>query len=452
MIRRSVGLLVLLAGLGAGCDEEPGIRTRECFLPVPDVPDENCSASDEKRFVDGVMRRHYLFNDQLPELDLDEFETAEEVLRALVRDVVPRDRFSFVTTRSGERQFYEEGKVLGLGFNTRFVGDALVLSQVYGSEQNESPSPASEAGLRRGDRIRAIGGRTVEDLVEAQELSFGPNEPGSPVELRVFTTEGSTRTVTVVRDFFVFDPVPVVEVFEQDGQRTGYLLLRSFVEPAVPPLVQAFERFREAGIDDLVLDLRYNSGGLLSVAQTLADLIAGRIAEDEVLWRREFNEDNADCEEVRRYSSRDESLDGLQRVVALTLGGTASASEQVVYSLRPFVETLTVGGTTFGKPVGQFGFSFCEDRVLRPTTFQTVNAAGEADYYEGIVPTCGAAEQVDGAFGDPSENMLAAALARLATGACDESKSADWARKATERTPRQPLRQPGRPAGAELIF
>ena len=436
----------------AGCDREPGIQTDECFLPVPDVPSEDCTPEDEKRFVDGVMRRHYLFNDQLPELDLASFETADDVLRALVEDVVPRDRFSFVASRSSEQQFYEEGKVLGLGFNTRFVGDDLLLSQVYGSQGEEPPSPASEAGLERGDRISAIGGRTVEELIEAGELgsAFGPNEPGSEVDLRVRTTEGSTRTVTVVRDFFVFDPVPVVDVFERDGRSIGYVMLRSFVEPASQPLVRAFERFRDEEVDDLVLDLRYNSGGLLSVAQALADLVAGAIADDEILWRRVFNAQNADCEEVRRFSARAESLGDLERVAALTLGGTASASEQVISGLRPWVETLTVGGVTFGKPVGQFGFSFCEDRVLRPVTFQTVNADGDGDYFEGVSPDCGAAELVDGELGDPAENMLAAALVRLSTGACDASKAGRAGGKArvTDRT----LRYPGRPPGAELIF
>lgn len=448
----SISLVAAAFVAAMACDQEPGVRTDECFLPVPDVPSEDCTPEDEKRFVDGVMRRHYLFDDQLPELDLASFETAEGVLRALIEDVVPRDRFSFVASRSGERQFYEEGKVLGLGFNTRFVGDDLLLAQVYGSQGGEPPSPASEAGLERGDRLLAIGGRTIEALIEDDELgaAFGPNEPGVEVDLRVGTTEGSTRTVTVVRDFFVFDPVPVVDVFERNGRRIGYVMLRSFVEPASQPLDRAFERFRDEAVDDLVLDLRYNSGGLLSVAQTLADLVAGVVADDEVIWRRVFNEDNADCEDVRRFAARAESLGELDRVVALTLGGTASASEQVISGLRPWVETLTVGGVTFGKPVGQFGFSFCEDRVLRPVTFQTVNANGDGDYFDGISPDCGAAELVDGEFGDPSENVLAAALVRLVTGACDESKAGRALGKTsvTDRT----LRFPGRPHGAELIF
>lgn len=443
-------VLAVLVLVGGGCSEEPGIQRPNCFLPIPEVPSENCSPADEKRFVDGVMRRHHLFNDQLPELDRSQFETADALLRALVEDVVPPDRFSFIASKSGEVQFYEEGKVLGLGLSLRFVDDELFLSQVYGSQAREPESPASRVGLRRGDRVVSVGGRTIEDLVEAGELdgAFGPNVPGEEVELTVETRDGSSRSVTVVRDFFVFEPVPVIEIFREDEVTIGYLVLRSFVEPAVPSLQEAFDRFRSAPIDAVILDLRYNSGGLLGVARRLSELVVGRTSANEIIFQRVFNEDNASCLETDRLTARPQSLDRVDRVVAITLEGTASASEQVISGLGPHVETWTVGDTTFGKPVGQLGFPFCEDRVLRPVTFRTVNANGEGDYFGGIVPDCPVAERVDAELGDPAEAMLAVALARASRLVCDPSK---------RRLPRPAptgttLRHPDRPPGAELIF
>lgn len=454
----SLSLPLVLAN-AAACSSEPGIQRPNCFLPVPEVPTSDCSAGDEKRFVDGVMGRHYLFNAQLPDLDRTEFETADALLRALIEDVDPPDRFSFIASRSGEVRFFEEGKILGLGFNLRFVGDDLFLSQVFGSQPGEPPSPASEAGLRRGDRLTAVGGRSVVELVANDELdaAFGPNEPGLAVDIEVESPEGERRSVALERDFFVFDPVPVFDIFRRSDRTIGYVVLRSFVEPAVTPLAEAMSSFRREGVNTVILDLRYNSGGLISVARALGELLVGRPGAGEVLFRRVYNEDNASCLETDRLAPRDQSLDVLDRVVAITLGGTASASEQLVSGLRPHTEVFTAGQLTFGKPVGQLGFAFCEDRVLRPVTFRTVNANGEGDYFGGIEPDCEAMELVDGELGDPGEAMLAAALVRAATDGCDRGKTAiGWDGRRRGPGPRGPsgrtLRVPGRPPGAELIF
>ena len=160
-----------------------------------------------------------------------------------------------------------------------------------------------------------------------------------------------------------------------------------------------------------MIDLRYNSGGLLSVLEVLANLIGGAITQSQIMYSLVYNDDNASRNETRLFSNVANAAD-LPRVVIITTGSTASASEMVINALRPFIEVVLVGDTTFGKPVGQLGFVFCE-KILRPVSFRTVNAAGDTDFFDGFSPDCVAGDDIDTALGDPAESSLAEALASL---------------------------------------
>jgi len=164
------------------------------------------------------------------------------------------------------------------------------------------------------------------------------------------------------------------------------------------------------------VDLRYNSGGFLAIARVLADLIGGAVTQGQIFYSLQFNADNAALNETRFFRDTANAVD-MQRVVFITTSSTASASEMVINGLMPFVDVVLIGDTTFGKPVGQLGFQFC-GLVLRPVTFRTVNAVGNTDFFGGFPPDCGAADDLDGAFGDPAEASLAEAIYYLENGAC----------------------------------
>ena len=101
----------------------------------------------------------------------------------------------------------------------------------------------------------------------------------------------------------------------------------------------------------------------------------------------------------------------------ITTRGSASASESVVNGLRPFMPVTLVGDTTYGKPVGQYGFDFCE-KTLYPVAFQTRNALGQGDYFTGIPADCAAGDDLEHEIGDQREASLAEALEFLRTGRC----------------------------------
>jgi len=390
---------LLLSACGGGSGDS---------APAPSA----CSADGQKQFVLDVMEDVYFWNDQLPQVNLDDFATAEELLAALLFQ--PLDRFSFIGSAAADSAFFGEGQFVGFGFSWRFVAqdDDVRLTQVF------TDGPAGAAGLQRGYRILEIDGRTIAEINAAEGVSaaFGPAEIGLQVDLKIADLGGVESDISMIKDVVTIDPVPVSAIFDVNGTPVGYLLLASFISPAVDSLNQTFADFNAAGVSDVILDMRYNGGGLISTAEFLGNLLGGLTANGDIFSSQVFNANNAFRNTTTLFVNEVESAD-LQRLVIITTGSTASASEIIINSMLPHVEVATVGEASLGKPVGQLGFEFCE-KILRPISFQTVNSLGEGDYFDGFQPTCAAEDDVDFLLGDPTEPSLAEALTYVETGAC----------------------------------
>jgi len=165
-----------------------------------------------------------------------------------------------------------------------------------------------------------------------------------------------------------------------------------------------------------VLDLRYNGGGLVDVALHLASLIGGAPLRDQVFTTSRHNDRNSRLNETLRFTNPPAAL-GLDRLVVIATRASASASELVVNSLRPFMPVVIVGDRTYGKPVGQYGLPFC-DKVLAPVAFAVVNADGGGGYFDGLPADCPARDDLEHDLGARDEASLAESLRFIATGAC----------------------------------
>src|SRR5262249_43510505 len=214
------------------------------------------------------------------------------------------------------------------------------------------------------------------------------------------------------------------------GPRVGYVHLRNFVTPSSAALDTAFASLLNAGATELVLDLRYNGGGLVSVAQHLGGLIGGAATHGQVFIQFNHTDKNTAKNSSLRFPVPPQAL-GVPRLVVIGTRATASASEAVINGLRPFMTVTVVGETTYGKPVGQYGYDFC-DKTLFPVAFEGRNAKNEGGYFNGIPADCAAADDLDHPLGDPGEASLAAALDFIRSGSCAAS-SASVARAQAER-------------------
>jgi C-terminal peptidase prc len=340
------------------------------------------------------------------------------------------ETFSYITSRAANEAFYGESQFVGFGFSTQTSGQEMRILQVF------PDSPASEASLDRGDRILEINGRSVAQLIASGEIgsAFGASEPGVSATVLVRSRGGDERRATMTKRVVTIPTVSLTRTFRVDGRTVGYLFFRNFVNPSFQALDDAFAALREAGATELVLDVRYNGGGLVDVAVHLGSLIAGVPAQGRVFATFQHNDKNAALNEDLRFEDAPPQALSLSRLFVITTRSSASASELVINSLRPYIPVVVVGDSTYGKPVGQYGFTFC-DKVLAPVAFKLVNAEGQGDFFGGIEPSCRAGDDVEHDLGSAEEASLAEALTYVRTGACSSTATSRVLR-AAPRPPR----------------
>jgi carboxyl-terminal processing protease len=377
----------------------------------------SCNTTGKNLYVRDVMSDLYLWYREMPDVNPVSFPSPEAYLEA-VRYRPLDTTFSYITSRAANDAFYSDSQFIGFGLSTSLDGAEMRVTQVF------PDSPAAEAGLARGDRIVEIGGRAVAALVESGEIgsAFGPSEIGVETDLVLVDRTGASRSAHMAKRLVTIPTVSLTRVYTIEGRRVGYIFFRNFVQPSVEALDNAFAELAAQRVDDLVLDLRYNGGGLVGVAQHLASYIGGLRTDGLVFAEYFHNDRNTARNRILRFESKPQDL-RLNRLIVVTTKGSASASELVINALRPFMPVVVIGGATYGKPVGQYGIAFC-DLLLAPVSFSLRNADGQGDYFDGFAPDCAAPDDADHQLGDPREGSLKEALTFAATGACSAPAAA----------------------------
>lgn len=441
--RRATAVAGLMAGAvlmaTGGCMDE--IQDRQ-----PHALDaQACSTVGQNRQILNVMRDWYLYVDWMSEVNPRQPSSTQQMLNALLAappDEPPdEDEFTFLRDREQDEAFRQRGEQVGLGFSAQLFTDTdgrivqAIVREVF------PDTPADAAGIERGNEIRQVAGEPVEGLFQAEFVELlGPNESGVEVSLEIVADETGPETLEVTKETIQINPVGELEVFDlEDGdRRVGYLLFRSFIQPAADGLDEAFAELRDAGVDDLILDLRYNGGGQLNIARQLAGMIGGGELEGELFVGLRHNDARAPANDRDQLFEDEPGAMDLDNLVVIGTRNTASASEMVFNSLKPFTASQVdgtedrpivlddiqlVGSNTRGKPVGSYGFDICDQRLF-PIAFRTVNADEQGNFFGGFSPgSCAADDELSRALGDPEEASLAQALTFLGEGSCDEAEA-----------------------------
>jgi carboxyl-terminal processing protease len=325
----------------------------------------------------------------------------------------PTDRYSFAQGSSSFTQFFVEGKRTGYGYSlVATAADTLVV------RYTEPLSPVGLAGLKRSDSIISIDGRSAADIY-TNGLP-GVSSTGVTRSFVVTNPTDGTRSFTVQSAEYTLSPVLDSRVLTTGtGRKVGYLAFNEFISTAQTPLINSFNSLRTAGVQDLILDLRYNGGGSTSVAQNLALLVGGTRLSGQVFARYQYSAKDAASNFNQNFSTSAYTtpLSGLTRLFVITSGSTASASEMVIHNLKPYMTVATFGSTTFGKPYAFQPIDAC-NTTYSAVNLQIANALGNGDYAAGISPVCAAPDDLTRQLGDPLESRTAAALGYLSSGAC----------------------------------
>lgn len=378
---------------------------------------QDCSILGQNQTVYQTMNDWYYWYRDMPRVSPAVYADPEAVLDAM--RYRPLDTtFSYISTASSSQAFYGESQYLGFGFSMKFtVGYELRVTDVFPA------SPAAEAGFDRGSEILTLNGKSIQKTYEDGEWGtiWGGEEIGYAVDVTFRTAAGEAKGGRIAKRVVTIPTVPLVTVHEVAGRKVGYIVFKNFVEPSYAALDIAFARLRDASATELVLDLRYNGGGLIAVAQYLGGLIGGDRTSGEVFAQYVHNDKRSSQNSSLRFT-RPASAFPLSRLVVITTKSSASASELIINALKPYMPVVVVGDNSYGKPVGQYGFRVCE-KMLWAVSFSVQNSLGQGDYYNGFPPDCRAADDLGHALGDPGEASLAAALTYVATGGCPAAAS-----------------------------
>jgi carboxyl-terminal processing protease len=422
-----------------------------------------CTAFNEKMFLRSWTNDLYLWfgevSDNNPN-NLTDFPTVAAYFDALrTPQTTPsgndKDRFHFTFDTDDWVALSQGGQAIGYGAEIINLAESFPPRRAVVAFV-EPGTPASNAGVARGMEIVSINGVDfVNDGTQAGvntlNAAFFPSATGQTSTWVFKPVTGPNVSVQLTSANITHKPVLLDQAIPVTGGDTvGYIVFNDHIATAQQQLVDAITRLQ--GVDALILDLRYNGGGFLDIANELAFMIAGPgPTTGQIFERLVFNSKNPTRDPVTQeplspgtpFHTTTLNLPGaggtpgtplptlgLDRVYVITGPNTCSASESIINGLRGVgVQVFQIGSTTCGKPYGFYPQDNCGTTYFS-IQFQGVNAMGDGDYPDGFAPNnqsgpssiklpgCSVADDFTHAFGDPLEGRLQAALDFRATGSC----------------------------------
>lgn len=384
-----------------------------------------CAIEKENQLLFEYLQDKYYWNTRLPaSVDYKEFATSSALLAAVA---APQDRFSFIRTKQEHDDQYVNATYFGFGLSSENHPDkqSLLVRYVF------ADSPADKALMQRGDKIVAIDNKSIANWISEIEAGqatyddmFGLNEAGIARTYQWQQQDGTIRTQQLVKTSVRTNSVLHRQVFDSEQGKVGYLVLKEFIQPTEQELITAFKDFSAQSVQELVLDLRYNGGGLIQRANQLASLLAWNQVRNKTFLQYKYNSKNAGSNRSFDFSlgSASDPLN-LTRVFILTSAATCSASEMLINALSPFVDVVSIGAKTCGKPYGMHFVQIC-DKVVTAVNFQTFNALGQGDFLDGLAVECEVTDFVNGNWGALTDPLLAEAMQYIQSNKCSANLTA----------------------------
>lgn len=373
-----------------------------------------CAIAQQNEIVHkALLDRYYWYDRVADSIDYAAFSSPQQTLDYLRYATL--DRFSYITSQASFNSFINNGTYLGYGFSYVVAADDRVwIRFVY------TQSAAASAGMQRGDEVLAINGQSVASIIAADSWDsiFGPAQAGVPLTIQLRRKSALVETLQLNKGTVAINTVLHSAVIPGGANTIGYLVFNNFLNTSAGEFAPVFAQFKAAGVDQLILDLRYNGGGSVNVGRELASYIKSTASADTELYVELRNNGKHQADNFSFYFLPRANSLGLNEVTVITSELTCSASEQLISGLQPYFNRVTtIGSASCGKPVGMNPLEFC-DASLLAVNFASFNASQQGDYYVGIAADCSAVDDVGFDLGDPNEPMLRAARYYVENQSC----------------------------------
>lgn len=381
-------------------------------------------------------------------------EEITETKYSFIEDLVAEGKLAVLKNSKSNIDFNGEGDDLGFSLALTGYRNNYKIYLRFSSPG----SPAALAGLGRGDYINNINNKSLGTDFDSEESYINEAINQNTIKIGGKKRNGDSFNVTLNKTKYTSSPIFKDTVLITGSKKIGYLAYARFTddENSFAPLTAVFSRFSAAGVSDLVIDLRYNPGGYVNTAEHLINLIAPSSLNGKTMFEQTYNatmqagkatilknqplrdqqgkilydngrmltyaDESFKKADNKTVFSKEGALDNISKVVFITTDGTASSSELVINSLKPFLTVKTVGSTSYGKPVGFFPIRI-DKYDLYLSSFFTTNANGEGNYFAGIKPDAERDDDVENDFGNPNEESLSAAISFLTDGKFTTSTS-----------------------------
>ncbi|HIC96199.1 TPA: S41 family peptidase [Candidatus Bipolaricaulota bacterium] len=307
------------------------------------------------------IRAHFYYQERL-----DDRELLYGAVRGLVEAL--HDPYSRFLTPEEYQRFTSidlEGEFVGIGVQIAIRDGRLVVIAPL------SGSPAERAGVRVGDIILEIDGRSTEGITLDEAVALLRGEEGTEVTLKLQHLDGTIEEITIVRELIELDPVD----HRLEGERIGYIRITTFNRKTAPEFNTALQELLTSGVEGLILDLRSNPGGLLDGAL----LVASNFIDEGLIFR------STDRYGARDYPTRGNSIPNLPLAVLIDRG-TASAAEILAGAIQDHRMGVLVGERTFGKGVIQTPYVLSDGSAVIITTAEYTTPNGHRVQDLGLVP------------------------------------------------------------------
>lgn len=401
-----------------------------CASPRSGTSDKVGSFDTEKSYLRSFTDETYLWYRDVPVLNPLSYANPQAYFKDLKTPLKTAsgklvDEFHWSVTQA-EYDQQNAGISEDYGIQWAFANNRPPRSLVVANVEKISPA----FGLfKRGDQMQTVDGA---DFVNGSAVDV-LNEGLFPTKLAPHTfgvlRQGQLLSITITPATVITTPVQYTQIVDTLSGKVGYIYFDDHIAKSEPLLIDAFNTIKAQGATDLVLDLRYNGGGLLYIASQVAYMVAGsestksktfdrltyndkRIKDNVAIPFYDFTSGNAGTGAQTLPSL------GLKKVTILTTHGTASASEAIINGLRGVdVDVTLIGDITRGKPYGFVPQPNC-GFVYYSIQFQGQNNKGFGDFADGFAPSCNVKDDFTHALGDVAEGQLAAALQYRATKIC----------------------------------